>query len=236
MERKKNPKADLENKRGLFFLIGLVIVLGAVLLAFEWKSYEKGPSSLGELEIDALEDEMIPITQQQPPPPPPPPPPPQPQEIMEIVEDDEEIENELDMADTEADMDTEIFELPPEETIEEPDFFTVVEDMPVFPGCENAKNKEECSNDKMIRYITENTKYPAMAKDAGIKGTVYIRFLINEHGKVSNVEIMRGVSGGKSLDEEAARVIKTLPTMRPGKQRGQAVRVQYTVPVRFNLK
>ncbi|MEX2380599.1 MAG: energy transducer TonB, partial [Vicingaceae bacterium] len=98
METKKNPKADLENKRGVYFLVGLVLVLAIVLVAFEWKTYEKGPSSLGELKVDEIEDEMIPITQQKPPPPPPPPPPPQ--EILEIVEDDKEIENEVEIEDT----------------------------------------------------------------------------------------------------------------------------------------
>lgn len=236
METKKNPKADLENKRSVFFLVGLVLVLAIVLVAFEWKTYEKGPSSLGELQVDDIEDEMIPITQQKPPPPPPPPPPPQ--EILEIVEDDKEIENEVEIDDSEADMETEVFEQP-EEVIEEPEIFTVVEDMPVFPGCEDAGSsaeKEQCTQNKIFGYISKNTDYPAMAKDAGISGTVYIRFLVDENGEVRDAEVLRGVSGGKSLDEEALRVVKSLPKMKPGKQRGQAVRVQYNVPVRFNLR
>ncbi len=75
-----------------------------------------------------------------------------------------------------------------------------------------------------------------MAKDAGVSGTVYIRYLINEKGEVANVEVLRGVSGGKALDNEAVRVIESIPKMKPGKQRGKPVRVQYTVPVKFNLK
>lgn len=236
MESKKNPKADLENKKGMFFLIGLVVVLATVLIAFEWKTYEDGPSSLGQLKVDDIEEEIIPITQQNQPPPPPPPPPPQ--EILEIVEDDVEIEDELEIQDSEADMDTEIFEVP-EEIIEEPEIFTIVEDMPVYPGCEGAGSKEEiqnCTNNEIYKYIAKNTKYPAMAKDAGVSGTVYIRYLVNEKGKVSNVEILRGVAGGSSLDKEAVRVIESLPSMKPGKQRGKPVRVQYTVPVKFNLR
>ncbi|MEX2379672.1 MAG: energy transducer TonB, partial [Vicingaceae bacterium] len=124
----------------------------------------------------------------------------------------------------------------PEEVIEEPEIFTVVEDMPVFPGCENADNKEQCTQDKIFEYLGSNTKYPPMAKDAGISGTVYIRFLVDENGDVRDAEVLRGVSGGKSLDEEALRVVRSLPKMKPGKQRGQAVRVQYNVPVRFNLR
>ena len=237
MELKKNPKADLENKRGVFFMIGLVLVMAVILLAFEWKTYEQGPNSLGTLQVDEIEEEMIPITQQQAPPPPPPPPPP-PQEILEIVEDDKEIEDEVEIQDSEADMETEIFEQP-EEVIEEVEIFTIVEDMPLFPGCEKAGSKQErdqCTQNEIYKYIAQNTKYPPMAKDAGISGTVYIRYLVNEKGKVTDVEVLRGVSGGKSLDDEAVRVIKSLPTMTPGKQRGKPVRVQYTVPVRFNLR
>ena len=83
MEEKKNPKADLEEKRGVFFMIGLVFVLAVVLVAFEWKTFESGPNSLGTLQLDDTEEEIIPITQQnQPPPPPPPPPPPGPPPLL----------------------------------------------------------------------------------------------------------------------------------------------------------
>lgn len=237
MEPKKNPKADLENKIGTFRLIGLVAVLAVVLIAFEWKTYEKSASSLGELQVDDIEDEMIPITQQNQPPPPPPPPPP-PQEILEIVEDDVEIEDEVEIQDAEADMETEIFEQP-EEVIEEPEIFTIVEDMPVFPGCEDAGSKQardQCTQNEIFKYIQGNAKYPPMAKDAGISGTVFIKFVIDENGKVSSTEILRGVPGGKSLDNSAINAVKSLPKFKPGKQRGKPVRVQYTVPVKFNLR
>jgi len=237
MKPKKNPKAELENKRSIYFLIGLVTVLAVVLIAFEWKTYDEGASSLGTLKVDDIEDEMIPITQQNQPPPPPPPPPP-PQEILEIVEDDEEIENEVEIQDSEADMDTEIMEMP-EEVIEEPEIFTIVEDMPIFPGCEGKGSKDEieqCTQNEIFKYIAENTKYPPMMKDAGVSGRVFIRFLVDEHGKVRDVEVLKGVPGGKALDNEAVRVIKTLPKMKPGKQRGKPVRVQYNVPVNFNLR
>ncbi len=135
-------------------------------------------------------------------------------------------------------MDTEIFEQP-EEVIEEAEIFTIVEDMPIFPGCEGKGNKNEvqnCTNAEIYKFIANNTKYPAMAKDAGIDGTVYIRYLVNEKGKVTNVEVVRGVPGGGALDKEAVRVINSIPKMKPGKQRGKPVRVQYTVPVKFALR
>ena len=236
MQLKKNPKADLEAKKGIFFALGLVLSLSFVLIAFEWKTYEESASSLGQLKMDDIEDEIIPITQQNQPPPPPPPPPP-PQEILEIVEDDKEIEDEVEIEDSEADMETEIFEQP-EEVIEEPEIFTIVEDMPVFPGCEDAGSRSEmdqCTNVEIQKFIAKNTKYPAMARDAGVSGRVFVRYMIDENGKVRDVTIVRGVPGGKALEQEAVRVINELPKMKPGKQRGKAVRVQYTVPVNFKL-
>ena len=94
METKKNPKANLETKRGMFIQIGLVIAISTSLIAFEWKSYEKSASDLGTMELALEDEEMIPITQREIKPPPPPPPPP---EIIQIVEDDVEIEVELEI-------------------------------------------------------------------------------------------------------------------------------------------
>ena len=109
MELKKNPEHDLQKKRGLFFDIGLLVSLAAVLIAFEWKSFEGDNYDLGQLNLDEIEEEIIPITQQNTPPPPPPPPPPV-QEILKIVEDDVVIEDEVEI-DSEADEDTEIEEI-----------------------------------------------------------------------------------------------------------------------------
>jgi len=232
MEPKKNPKADLESKRGVYFSLGLVLVLAIVLVAFEWKTYERDASSLGQLRVDDIEEEIIPITQQNTPPPPPPPPPP-PQEILEIVEDDKEIENEVEIADSEADMETEIFEQP-EEVIEEAEIFTVVEDMPVFPGCEG--KGDQCTQNEIFKFIQSNAKFPAMAKDAGISGTVYVNFVIDDKGIVSDIKVIRGVSGGASLDKAAMEAVSKLPKFKPGKQRGKAVKVQYNMPVKFQLR
>jgi protein TonB len=224
MQLKKSPEADLENKKNVYFLIGLLMSLGVVLVAFEWTQYEGDVGSLGELQIELEEEEMIPITQQQPPPPPPPPPQ---TTIIEIVEDDEELEEELEIEDTEADED-EIIEFVdmPEEVAEEPQIFTIVEENPEFPGGETA----------LFRYLGENTKYPAIAKDAGITGVVYVQFVVMEDGSIdpNNITILRGVH--PALDEEAKRVVKTMPNWKPGRQRGKAVRVYYKLPLRFILK
>ena len=175
MEVKKNPEVDLERKRSLFLQIGMVVALLLVLGALEYKSYEKTDYSLGELNLDDLEEEIIPITKQEVKPPPPPPPPP---EVIEIVEDEVEIENEIEMEDTESDED-EIIEIEEEDDEE---FFMVVENMPEFPGGDLG----------LMKYIQKNVRYPAIAKEYNITGKVYfllIRFdfkwIVAESGCVS---------------------------------------------------
>ena len=215
MISKKNPKISLENKKAMFFQIGLAITLIVVLIAFEWKSYDKSNYNLGDLNLDDMEEEIIPITRQEVKPPPPPPPPP---EIIEIVEDEVEIEKELEIEETETDED-EIVEV--EEDDEE--FFMVVENMPEFPGGDLG----------LMKFIQKNVKYPAIAKEYNITGKVYVSFIVDKQGKVTNVKIVRGVD--KNLDAEALRVVSLLPKYKPGKQRGKSVRVMFTIPINFTL-
>lgn len=224
MELKKNPQYDLTKKRGLFFEIGLLISLAAVLIAFEWKSFEGEISDLGQLNLEDIEEEIIPITQQNTPPPPPPPPP-APQEILQIVEDDTEIEDEIEI-DTEADEDTEIEIIEYEEEVVEEEIFTVVEDMPEFPGGVSA----------MYQYLSKNIRYPEVAKEAGIQGKVYVSFVVDKDGSITDVKVLRGIPGGKMCDEEAVRVVKAMPKWNPGKQRGKSVKVSYMLPVQFTLR
>ena len=212
---KKDPKISLENKKGMFFQIGLAVTLIAVLISFEWKSYDKSNYNLGDLNLDDMEEEIIPITRQEVKPPPPPPPPP---EIIEIVEDEVEIENEVEIEETDTDED-EIVEI--EEDDEE--FFMVVENMPEFPGGDLG----------LMKFIQKNVRYPAIAKEYNITGKVYISFIVDKQGRVTNVKIVRGVD--KNLDAEALRVVSLLPKYKPGKQRGKAVRVMFTIPINFTL-
>ncbi len=216
MEPKKNPEISLEKKKGLFFQIGLVVTLVIVLGAFEWKSYEKVDYNLGQLNLDDLEEEIIPITKQEKNPPPPPPPPP---EVIVIVEDKVEIVDEAKIETTESDEKVAI-EIE-EESDEE--FFMVVENMPEFPGGDAG----------LMKYIQNNVKYPPIAKEYNITGKVYVSFIVDKSGSVTDVKIVRGVD--KSLDAEAVRVVKSLPKYKPGKQRGNAVRVMFTIPINFTL-
>lgn len=224
MDLKKNPKADLEKKRLLFLQIGLLVALGAVLLAFEWKTYDKTLINLGQLQVDDTPEEMIPITKPEeiPPPPPPPPPP-----VLNIVEDDVEIENEIEIEETEVDDDTEIQVVEieeAEEEIDEPEIFMIVEQMPEFPGGEAA----------LHGYLQKNIKYPPVARENGISGTVYVNFVVTETGAITDIKILRGIGGG--CDEEAVRVIKAMPSWKPGKQRGKAVKVSFNCPINFKLR
>ena len=223
-DSKKSKKADLESKKMIFIEIGLIIALAGVLLAFEWKSYEKQELDLGQLVVDDTPEEMVEITQQEKPPPPPPPQ--QQTTVIEIVEDDMEIEDEIEI-DVEADQETVVEEYIPveddDEEEEEAQIFTVVESMPGFPGGETA----------MKRYLAENIQYPQMARESGIQGRVFVTFVVEKDGNVTDVRVLRGIGGG--CDEEAIRVIKNMPRWDPGKQRGKPVRVQFNMPIMFKL-
>lgn len=225
MEAKKTPKADLEKKRGLFVQIGLIVALAAMLVAFEWRTYDARQLDLAGRQAEAIEEEMIEITQQNKPPPPPAPPPTT--TLINIVQDNVEIEDDF-MIDAEANQLTEIpTYVPPavteEEEVAEAEIFTVVEDQPTFPGGDEAR----------IRFLTNNIKYPQMARESSIQGTVYVTFVVERDGSVTDVRVLRGIGGG--CDEEAIRVIKAMPKWVPGKQRGKPVRVQFNMPIKFTL-
>lgn len=223
MDAKKTAKADLENKKRIFLQIGLIVALIFVWMAFEWRQYERSVMDLGALEIEIIEEEDIPITRQETPPPPPPP---EPSVELIIVDDDVEIDEEF-MIDTEATVFTEVQEFVPvfieEEEVQEEQIFTIVEDDPEFPGGQGA----------LMQFLQSNLRYPTMAREAGIQGTVFVTFVVERDGSITDVRILRGVGGG--LDEEAIRVVRNMPRWTPGRQRGQAVRVQFNLPIRFVL-
>lgn len=234
MKKRKNDSVNLENKKTTFFLIGLVAALALVYSAFEYKLYERQLMDLGQVDL-GVDDEIIPITQrqQQPPPPPPPAPP----EVIQIVENDLEIE-ELQMETTEFDESEEIeFVEEVEEETDEIFNFAVVENKPVYPGCEKLATEDErfnCFQSSMMSFIGKNFKFPEMAKTMGIQGRVFVNFVIEKDGSISNVQVARGVD--PLLDDEAVRVVKSLPKFTPAKQRGKPVRMQYTVPINAKLQ
>lgn len=226
MLSKKSPKADLENKRFIFRQIGLIIALLFILMAFEWKSYDKNLVEFTSRTVENITEEIIPITEQKVELPPPPPT--QAVVRINIVDDNVEIDDDIDI-NVEADQNTEVEEyIPPapqieEEEAEEAQIFIVVESMPEFPGGEPA----------LYQYLADNIKYPNMAKESGIQGRVFVTFVVEKDGKVTDVRVLRGIGGG--CDEEAIRVVSHMPKWISGKQRGKPVRVQFNLPVKFTL-
>ena len=228
MEIKKSPKADLESKKLTFTLIGLVITLFVIWRVFEYKSYDKQTIDNLQTTVEVMEEEMVEITKQEQPKVQPPQPKPQVTQIQ-VVEDDVEVEDEIDI-NAEVDQDEVLeeyeYEAPEieEEEIVEAEIFKVVEEMPEFPG----------GAAKMMEYIQKNIKYPMMARESDIQGRVFVNFVVEPDGSITNVTVMRGIGGG--CDEEALRVVQSMPNWKPGKQRGSAVRCSFTVPIIFKLQ
>ncbi|NQW24768.1 MAG: energy transducer TonB [Cryomorphaceae bacterium] len=234
MQNRKSFKADLENKKGLFLQIGLVLALASVWTAFEWKTYKDGPGSLGDLEM-TMDDEEVLVTQRNTPPPPPPPP--APPEVLNIVEDDKVDIDELKMAATEI-SDDDVFELR-EVDVDDGEVFNFVnvENKPVFPGCEDLATEDErfnCFNTKIRQFVGKKFEFPEMAKQMGIQGKVWVSFIIEKDGKVSDITIERGVD--KLLDDESLRVVNMLPKMIPAKVGGRSVRMRYSLPINAKLQ
>lgn len=234
MKPKKNPKADLTRNSGLYFAIGLALVLFLTWRGLEWKKYDKDEAFNYKMDVDEELEEEIPITEMLKTPPPPPPPPAAPEEI-EVVEDEEEVEETV-IESTETSQD-EVIEVEDVEEVEEPvdvDVpFAVIEDVPVFPGCEDAKDKRACFQEMMQKHIRKHFRYPEIAQEMGVQGRVAVMFTIDKDGSITNVR-MRGPD--KNLEKEAQRIISKLPKMTPGKQRGRAVRVPFSIPITFRLQ
>ncbi len=226
MQLKKSEKASLESSKVVFVLMGFVFVLSLCYAALEWTEREVTKYEVADSEFLFEEEVEIQQTSQETPPPPPPP---QVQEVevLNVVEDDKEVES-IEV-NTEDDKEVEVViaapvEAPVEEEEEEV-VFQVVEKMPEFPGGTQA----------LFKYLSENVKYPVIAQENGIQGRVICQFVVNKDGSIVDVEVVRS-GGDPSLDKEAVRVIKSMPKWNPGKQRGKAVRVKYTVPVNFKLQ
>lgn len=234
MGPKKNPKADVGRNSGLYFVIGLALVMFLTWRALEWKTYDKTNDYDISLNVEDDLDEEVPMTEQIKTPPPPPPP--AAPEIIEVVEDEEEVEETV-IESTETSQEEEIIEVEDvaveeiEEDVDVP--FAVIEDVPVFPGCENEKDKRACFNSMMQKHIGKNFRYPEIAQEMGIQGRVSVMFVIQKDGSIGNIR-MRGPD--KNLEAEAKRIIEKLPKMTPGKQRGRAVRVPFSIPITFKLQ
>lgn len=229
MEIKKTPKADLENKKSTWLLVGYVIVLAFMFIAFEWTKRDIKIDTSQAITDLVFEEEIIPITEQpeQAAPPPPPAAPPI-AETLTIVEDDADVEETTIATSEETNQAVEIKYVPvavEEKEPEEQTIFEVVEQMPEFPNGGMAG---------LMQYLSKNIKYPTIAQENGTQGRVTVQFVVNRDGSIVDAKVLRGVD--PYLDKEAIRVISSMPKWKPGMQRGKAVRVKYTVPVMFRLQ
>ena len=227
MEIKKTPKANLENKKTMAILIGLVLALGIMFIAFEWSKNEikvYDDAIQGEFVED---EEMIEVTFRDETPPPPAPPIQETvlSDIIDIRDDKEDIQTKN--FDSEDDKNKKVvIQAPIAAPVEDPEenrIHVVVERMPEFPGGEAAMNQ----------FINRTIRYPVIAQENGIQGRVVVQFVVNTDGKIVDVEVVRGVE--ESLDKEAVRVVKAMPPWNPGRQGGKNVRVKYTLPIRFRI-
>jgi protein TonB len=229
---KKYQEADIEYYRSAAMRVGLIAVLIILILAFNFSNRDRNEGNVYVIDEEEIIEQDVPVTQQvKPPPPPPPPPPPQ----IEVVEDEEVIEEEITIEESEVDLEEEVIveevvEVEVEEVVEieeepeEPEIFTVVEQQPEFPGGQG----------ELLAYLGKNISYPPIAQENGIEGTVVVRFVVNETGGISDIQIIRDIGGG--CGKEAVRVVKSMPKWKPGRQRGKAVKVYFTLPVRFKLE
>lgn len=228
MEIKKSPKADLEGKKTTNLLIGTILTLSVLFIGFEWSERDKKVTTDTGIAEVVFEEEMIPITEQeQPQQAPPPPQAPPAEEILEIIEDDSKVEESTIQASDDTQAAIEVKYTPvevEEEEVDEQQIFTVVEEMPSFPG-----GMGEC-----MKFLSKNINYPSISQENGVQGRVIVQFVVNTDGSIVEPVVMRGVD--PYLDKEALRVIKMMPKWSPGKQRGKPVRVKYTVPVMFRLQ
>ncbi len=228
MNSKKSPNATLEDKKFIYLLMGLVMVLSLFYIGLEWTKSEVTVYE-GDITSQLVEEEIEIIQTAQELPPPPPPPAPEIVEILNVVENDVQVaEVEIN---TEDDKNKAVDMTPPATTIgtgvieeDENVVFQVVETMPSFPGGDAA----------LFKFLNDNIKYPVIAQENGIQGRVICQFVVNRDGSIVDVEVVRSVD--PSLDKEAIRVIKAMPNWAPGKQRGKSVRVKYTLPVNFRLQ
>jgi protein TonB len=245
MEVKKNPNVDPKRNSSLYFLVGLTAVLMLTYVSIELKSEDP------RVEVETLdiadnmmgeEEEVIltmPPVQKLPPPPPPAP------EVIQIVDNKQVIEDKK-IETTEVDENKAVVvtqasaygeEGGTSDEIDEEVPFAVIEDVPVFPGCEKVEKSKrlECFMEQMAKHIKKNQQYPEKAMEENIQGRVSVLFVIDKDGSISNVQV-RGPKGGELLEKEAKRVIEKLPKFKPGMQRGKPVKVKYSQPITFKLQ
>ncbi|MBC8753085.1 energy transducer TonB [Kordia sp. YSTF-M3] len=238
MEAKKNPDVDLRKNSVFYLALGLALVTFLIWQGMEWTAYDEVAKEEVVDMIENDDEEMIMTQQQIQPPPPPPPPAP---EIIEVVEDEEEVEETViesaETSEEEVIQEVETVEIEEEEEIIEDVPFSVIEDAPIFPGCEKYASKKErkkCMSEQVQKHVNKkfNTE---LASDLDLEGVqkIFVVFKIDRQGNITDV---RSRAPHPRLAKEAEKVIRSLPKMKPGKQRGKPVGVNYTLPIVFKVQ
>ena len=232
-EVKKTARANLETNKSLYFLLGVVVALSAIFVAFEWGNREISIQDIQDNSVvEEIEDIQITPPDEETPPPPPPEEAPVNVEVLQIVEDDVKVADvELASVDDALNKAQQTFTPPAptqrgrvEEKVEDDTIFEFLEEQAEFPGGQAA----------MLKWVSEHIKYPTVAAENNIQGKVMVSFVVERDGSVSNIKVMRGVD--PSLDKEAVRVVKEMPKWKPGMQTGKPVRSRFNLPVTFKLK
>lgn len=234
MEIKKSQSADLEGKKSTGLLMGFVLALAAMFVAFEWTQHDIEVVSMEPVFSVAMEEDMIPITQQPEVVAPPPAAAPKIAEILNIVD------NETELVEEEVETSEEVNQAivtvagtgsvaqgpvaPVVEEVDENQVYDVVEQNPRFPGGDEA----------MYKWLNDNIKYPPICQEQGIQGRVYLQFVVEKDGSITDVKTVR--SPDPYLSKEAERVVNNMPRWSPGRQGGKPVRVKFTLPVMFKLQ
>jgi len=214
-------------------IIAFLAMTLAIGIPFLLAKIEEGKKVIENTVVAEMTDMKAP--EELPPPPPPPPPPEQiiqqakyvaPEVVDTVVKEEEKLASVDEVKEATSNVAPPVEEVveQKEQIVEEsPEVFTIVEEMPMFPG----------GDDSLRKFIAKSVKYPEVARENGIQGRVYVQFVVNGRGKVEQVKVARGVD--PTLDKEAMRIIETLPSWQPGKQRGKPVKVSFTVPINFKL-
>jgi len=239
MQVKKNPKANLENYSKLFMQLGLVLALMVVYLAIEKKTYDRVIGSLGPVVLNIEDDEQTVEIEQVKPPEQKAPPPPAP-DVIKVVEDEKEIEETIIKSTETNEKDAvrveQIVDVSEDEDMVEDVPFAIIEDVPVYPGCKGNKDQlKSCLQESITKHV--NRKFNSdLASDLGLSPGVKKIFVMFKIDKTGNITDVQARAPHKRLEEEAIRVVELLPKMIPGKQRGRAVGVKYSLPIAFKVE
>lgn len=249
--RNKYPEVDVFRLRGFFLEYGLFVSMGVMVLALSWTTYEERPDDSALLMFASDEIELQTPRTAEPPPPPPPPPAvtamnlvvSEMPDLLPMLFEDMSVDAYTEVSGAPAPMDSRKQTVapppppPPPMDESEREIFRIVEQNPMFPGCEGIEDRQErqlCSDEKLLQFIYGNISYPEIARENGVEGMVVIQFVVERDGSISQVATVRDIGAG--CGDEAVRVVKMMPAWNPGRQRERPVRVMFTLPVKFKLE